>query len=197
MTDAGPEPVVGDGLGGVDGKVFGGDGVGDWGGRGDGELGGVEFGDEFAEDAEHAHAGVFGVADASVGGVEVDGGELADAVGEAGCVEVGFDGADAEDEVGGFDARGDAGVTAAAGVDTAVVGEGFVDGAFAHGGYEGGEVRFGDQGVHFIDHAVAHGAGVDEDDGVFGGVEVFEDYVDDVVFFFGVVGWGGEVEWGL
>lgn len=70
--------------------------------------------------------------------MEIDGRELADAVGEAGGVEVGFDGADAEDEVGRFDALAHAGVGAVACVHAAVVGERFVHGAFAHRRHESG-----------------------------------------------------------
>lgn len=50
--------------------------------------------DDLAENALHADARVFGVPHPDVGAVEVDGRELADFVGEAGGVEVGFYGAD-------------------------------------------------------------------------------------------------------
>lgn len=68
--------------------------------------------DYFAEHAPHTYPWVFGVAHPDVGAVEVDGRELADSVGEAGGVEVGFYGADCQDEVRGFDAFADAMITA-------------------------------------------------------------------------------------
>ena len=44
--------------------------------------------------------------------MEIDGGELADLVGEAGGVEVGFDCADGEDKIRGFNTLADAFITA-------------------------------------------------------------------------------------
>ena len=49
--------------------------------------------------------------------MEIDGRELTDPVCEAGGVEVGFYGADCQDEVGGFDAFTDATVAAVAFAD--------------------------------------------------------------------------------
>jgi len=92
----------------------------------------------FLQHAVHPDPRVFRVAHADVVGVEIDGRELADAVGEAGGVEVGFDGADAEDEVGRLDALAHASVGAAACVHAAVVWERLVHSAFAHRRYEGG-----------------------------------------------------------
>ena len=68
----------------------------------------------FAEHALHAYPWVFGVTHPDVGAVEVDGRELTDSVGEAGGVEVGFYGADCQDEVRGFDAFADAMIAAVA-----------------------------------------------------------------------------------
>lgn len=62
----------------------------------------------------HTYAWVFGVAHPDVGAVEVDGRELTDSVGEAGGVEVGFDGADCQDEVRCFDAFADTTIAAVA-----------------------------------------------------------------------------------
>lgn len=70
--------------------------------------------DYFAEDALHAHTWVLGVPHAYKRAVKIDGRELADFVGEAGGIEVGFDGADGEDEIGGFNAFTDALVAAVA-----------------------------------------------------------------------------------
>lgn len=66
----------------------------------------------FAEHALHTHARVFGVPHTYISAVEIDGGELADLVGEAGGVEVGFNCADGEDKIRGFDTFADAFITA-------------------------------------------------------------------------------------
>lgn len=83
--------------------------------------------------------------------VEINGVQLAGMIGKPGGIKVGFDGADAEDEVGGLDGGADRVVRSVASVDANVVGEGLVDGGLAHGGNEGGEVSFRYKVVDFAE----------------------------------------------
>lgn len=195
LADAGPQPgVLDDSLGLVGGGLVL-ETVDDLavlpGGMGADEVGQLD------EDAAHAHAGIGGVADDAVVAVEVDGVELRGLVGEAGGVEVALEAADGQDQVGRLNGLLDVRVRAATGVDADVVGVLLVDAALAHGGDEDGDVGPVDEGVDLVQDAMAHGAGVDQNDGLLGGVEVLEGDVDDVVLLLGVVGGLRQVDGGL
>lgn len=88
------------------------------------------------------------------------------------------------------------GKRAVASVDTAVAGMLFIEGALAHGGHEDGEARGAYEGVHLVEHPVADGAGVEQDDGMLCGAEVLEGDIDNVVLLLDIVLRLGKVDRG-
>lgn len=86
LADAGPEPVVRDGLVMGEGLILSCDFVGGFGSWLDVQL--AHFRDDLFEDALHAYAGVFGEFDTDVVAVEIDGRELADTVGKSSSIEI-------------------------------------------------------------------------------------------------------------
>lgn len=194
LANARPEPSLGDGGVGALSNLLGDSVVGD-GTTLDVEL--SELSGNLRQDTVHAHTGVLGVFDGDTIAVEIDGVELGCPVGEASGVEVGLDGTNADDKIGGFDTLADTGVGTVTCVHTTVVGKGLVDSALTHGSNKSGDAGLSDQLVGLLQSTVPDCASIDKDDRVLSSVKVLEDNIDDIVLLLLRVGRPLEVQGGL
>lgn len=88
--------------------------------------------DHLTEHTLHPDLRVVRVSDLDPITVEINGVQLTDAVGETGRVEIRLQCSNAEDQVCAFDSFPHTLIRAISGVDTAVVGQGFINGTLAH-----------------------------------------------------------------
>ena len=94
--------------------------------------------DNLSKNALHVDVGILRITHAHKVAVEIDGIHLPDAISETGRVEIGFDGANAEDQVGGLDYLANTGIGSVAGIHATEVLVCLVHSALAHWGYKGG-----------------------------------------------------------